>query len=107
MKKTAYSLMACFLANFATCVQAQTHVISEGHTDLSVNYAGGAWDLHVGYDPTGEEFPASDVLLRVNPGAQTTVPNDPAFSFLGSPGSAVWLLPQTQNPNLLFLGYGA
>src|SRR5437764_12038229 len=106
MKKANCSLILLFVTALASGdARAQTHIISEGHTDLSVNYANGAWDLHVGYDPTGEEFPASDVLLRVNAGAQTTVPANPAFSFLGPAGSPVWLLPQAQDPALLFLGY--
>jgi surface-anchored protein len=88
---------------------AASTVLSVGHTDIAVDYdaAINTWDLHVGYDVAGEEFPASDVLLRVNPLAQTSVPANVQFSFLGVPGSSIWILPQAEDPNLLFLGYGA
>lgn len=83
-------------------------VWSTGHTDLALEYddATGAWNLHAGQDATGQELAASEVVLRVKPGAKTTVPADSKFSFLGASGSAIWLLPQTQNEDLLYLGYG-
>ncbi len=38
--------------------------------------------------------------------AHSTVPANPQFSFLGTAGSSVWVLPQVQDPALLFLGFG-
>ncbi len=38
--------------------------------------------------------------------ARTTLPADPAFAFLGAVGSPVYILPQVQNPSLVFLGFG-
>jgi surface-anchored protein len=107
MKKTLRSVMSGLLWISGVAAHAQTNVLSVGHTDIAVNYENNAWDLHIGYDVTGEEFPARDVLLRVNPLAQTTVPNNASFSFLGTAGSPIWILPQVEDPNLLFLGYGA
>src|SRR4029450_41638 len=34
------------------------------------------------------------------------VPSPAGFSFLGSSGDPIWILPQTQNEELLYLGYG-
>ncbi|MGW2064601.1 hypothetical protein OG894_05225 [Streptomyces sp. NBC_01724] len=39
--------------------------------------------------------------LHVKPEAETTVPSNAAFSFLGSPGDPLWIPPQSSNPDLL------
>jgi surface-anchored protein len=84
-----------------------TVVLSQGHVDaVDVHYEDGELELHVHdetVDPSVERDPA-DVVFRVLPGAETTVPDDPAYSFLGSPGAPVWILPEAQNPDLLWPG---
>jgi surface-anchored protein len=86
----------------------QTTVLSTGHTDLALDYddAGDTWDLHVGSDTTGLEYNASNVILQAKSLALTTVPSGTNFSFLGAAGTPIWILPQTQNEELLYLGYG-
>lgn len=39
--------------------------------------------------------------LHVKPEAETTVPSNAAFSFLGSPGDPLWIPPQSSSPDLL------
>jgi surface-anchored protein len=82
-------------------------VLSQGHIDaVDVHYEDGGLHLHVHdetVDPGVERDPA-DVVLRVLPGAQTSVPDDPAYGFLGSAGSPVWILPEAQDPELLWPG---
>ena len=88
--------------------QAQT-TLWEGHTDVGVVYEDGAWNLHIGQHEAVPpmEYAPNEALLGVDIlGAQATVPAGAPFSFLGSAGSAVWILPQAQNPALLFLGFG-
>jgi surface-anchored protein len=88
-------------------LNAQTY-LWQGHTDVGVNYEAGAWDLHVHAESLGLEFQPSDAVLGVNiAAAGTTVPSGTAWSFLGTAGSSVWILPQSQKPSLLFLGFGA
>jgi surface-anchored protein len=85
--------------------QAATLVtLDKGHVDVvDVEYADGGFELHIHADAHGELDPA-DTLLGVLPKAKTTVPNDPAYAFLGAPGRPVWILPQVEDPDLLFPG---
>lgn len=89
--------------------QAQTPLYT-GHTDVGVDYdeALNAWNLHVHDEETDTEYsPANDALLVVKSQAHTTVPGGAQWSFLGGLGSSTWILPQSEDPNLLFLGIGA
>jgi surface-anchored protein len=81
-------------------------VLDEGHVDvIGVAYEDGELELHVHDEENDAEYEPGEVLLVVNPGAKTTVPNDPAYSFLGSPGAKVWILPDTEVDGLLFAGW--
>lgn len=89
--------------------QAQTP-LSSGHADVGIDYdaTGNAWNLHVHDEETDTEYaPPSDALLLVKNTAHASVNPEPQWSFLGPAGSSVWILPQVQNPDLLFLGIGA
>jgi len=91
-------------------------VLEKGHADVfEVTVDGATLRVQV-KDDTHTASPATvyrepdEVILRVagGPGplgAEIAVP-DPAgpYTFLGAPGSPVWLLPQVQNPNLLWPG---
>jgi surface-anchored protein len=83
-------------------------VLSVGHADaVEVNYEDGELTLNVKDDtspPPVFRDPA-DVIFQVLPESANVVPDDPRFAFLGEPGDTVWLLPQTQDPNLLWPGW--
>jgi surface-anchored protein len=102
------SVMTAFLLLSGALAQAQTNVLSVGHTDLALDYTStnDTWNLHVASDTFGTEYAANEVILQVKGEAKTTVPLGPNFSFLGNAGDPIWILPQTQDPNLLYLGYG-
>ncbi|WP_327371196.1 choice-of-anchor M domain-containing protein [Streptomyces sp. NBC_01217] len=94
----------------AAPAQAVPVTLSEGHVDVvDIAYEGGTLELGL-HDETGttpvERDPA-EVTLHVRPEAETTVPGIAAYSFLGSPGDPVWILPQTQNTDLLYAGWAA
>lgn len=104
------SLSLFALALSAGCIlpaSAQTFLTS-GHADIGIAYDAGSFDLHVHAEdpsPAGTEFsPPSGAVLVVGSAAQTTTPG--ALSALASVGSSLWILPKTQNPSLLFLGFG-
>jgi len=90
-------------------LQAQTYLTS-GHTDIGIDYDNG-FHLSIGYTAMegGPEtdYEVNEAVLVALPGAHTVVPPGAQWSFLGSPGSDTWILPQVQNPDLLFLGFGA
>ena len=91
----------------ALAAQAQA-VINSGHVDIGIAFESGNWDLHVHQEePVEAEFAPDEVILQVGASAQTSVPADPSFSFLGNAGDPVWVLPKSENPELLFLGIGA
>ncbi|MYU12445.1 hypothetical protein GTZ78_17495 [Streptomyces sp. SID8361] len=94
----------------AAPAQAATITLSEGHVDVvDIGYEGGALELVLADGTSGTEVERdpADVLLHVKPEAETTVPNNSAYSFLGSPGDPVWILPQALNADLLYAGWSA
>lgn len=83
-------------------------VLTNGHTDVGIVYEDEGWNLHIGQheaDPPAEYAP-QEAVLQVGLAARTTVPTNPAFAFLGAAGAPVYILPQAQNPALVFLGFG-
>lgn len=85
--------------------------LSAGHVDvLDVNYRSGTLGVKV-LDVTagapGVERNPADVIFRVPVAAKTTVPSGSGFSFLGTPGSPVWVLPQSNTAGLLYAGWNA
>ncbi|MGW0487507.1 choice-of-anchor M domain-containing protein [Streptomyces olivaceus] len=90
--------------------QAATVTLSEGHVDVvDIGYEDGTLELALADGTTGTEVERdpADVLLHVKPEAETTVPGNSAYAFLGSPGDAVWILPQSLNADLLYAGWSA
>ncbi|MGH8047639.1 MAG: choice-of-anchor M domain-containing protein [Chthoniobacterales bacterium] len=96
------------VAAFSTIgsVRAVT-ILNDGDVDIGIAYEDDAWDLHVHNHSAGIEYDPADALLQILPAAQTTVPSDPAYSFLGTAGAAIWQLPQAEQPGLLALGIGS
>src|SRR6266550_9538686 len=100
--KTQTLILAGLLSASLAAYAGKT-TLSVGHTDVAVVYDNGEFLMDVSYDVTGTSYDAKDVILRVNGGAATTVPNDPLYAFLGNPGDPVWIIPQVQDASLLFL----
>lgn len=82
-------------------------VITQGHIDaLDIAFEDGELEVSIHDDtvvPDVERDP-DDVLLVALPEARLTVPEDPAFGFLGDPGDPVWILPEVEDPALLWPG---
>ncbi|WBB48538.1 choice-of-anchor M domain-containing protein [Verrucosispora sp. WMMA2044] len=89
--------------------QASVVTFNSGHLDLvDIAYEAGELELGVHDEDNDVEYAASEVKIVVKRQAKVTVPNDPAFGFLGTPGvSKVWILPEIQNTNLVWPGIAA
>jgi surface-anchored protein len=100
-------VLAASLIGAAPAHSGERVVLDSGHVDaIDIEYEDGELEVHV-HDETVEPDVArepDDVLFRVLPQARTTVPADPAYAFLGSPGAPVWVLPEIENPELLWPG---
>ncbi len=100
--------LAASLLLAGTMASHAVPTLKAGHTDIGLAYEDGAWDLHIHDGENDVEYEPGEAILGVGPAAQTVVPNNPAFTnFLGAAGSIVWILPQVENPDLLFLGIAA
>jgi surface-anchored protein len=82
--------------------------LDQGHVDvIGIAFEDGAFNLHIHDEEHGVEYAPSEVDLVAKPGSEIAVPNDPQYRFLGTPGSRAWVLPQVQDPDLLWPGIGA
>ncbi|MER5267608.1 choice-of-anchor M domain-containing protein [Actinosynnema sp. NPDC002837] len=80
-------------------------VLDSGHVDvIGIAFEDGQFDVHVHDETNDVEYAPSDVKIVAKSAARTTVPADPAYSFLGAAGSPVWVLPEVEDPALLWPG---
>lgn len=101
----AAAVVAVTLA--ATAIAAPSPVVlSSGHADVWIAYADGKLSLSV---HTAEaDYSANETVLMVPPLAKRAAPANPAFApCLGAQGSPVWILPQAEATEILFLGHNA
>ncbi|HCT78270.1 MAG TPA: hypothetical protein DGT23_17175, partial [Micromonosporaceae bacterium] len=86
----------------AACVQTSRRILDHEHVDYAVRVVNGR--LESGVKEGSTWFHPSDVVLHVKPQAVATVPAS-GFDFLGTPGSRVWQIPQTQQSGIIWLGW--
>ncbi|WP_020391384.1 choice-of-anchor M domain-containing protein [Kribbella catacumbae] len=83
-------------------------VLDQGHVDvIGIAFEDGAFDVHVHDEANAIEYSPSQVQLVAKPGSEIAVPDDPQYRFLGTAGARAWVLPQVQDPELLWPGIGA
>ncbi len=105
-------IIALVLALSATFIaSAQVTNLTNQHMDFRLQYDASATgsnrlDLILGYDP-GQRVTNTQAYIVANTNAQLAVPGNPNFAFLGSPGAPIWILPQSQNVTLPYLGISA
>ena len=100
-------LAALLTSGLAT--QAQTLIgVNGDHADVGLGYdaTGNEWELHVHDEENDVEyFPATTARLFIGNSAHTTVPAGSQWTFLGTAGSEVWILPSSPTVDLLYLGF--
>ncbi len=83
-------------------------VLDEGHIDFGPTLGTGEWAIKIHDDTSIPRYwrDPSDVVIKVNDEAKLTVPDDPAYSFLGAqPGSDVYVIPQAQKASVIWAGW--
>ncbi len=86
------------------CVAGAT-VLASGHVDYASRIVGGKLESLVGDDSSGTKAyrEPGNVILWVKPSSQTTLPA--GYAAVGPAGSTIWQVPQTQDKNLVWLGW--
>ena len=111
MKLASIITTAALAGLSLTQALAAPTIFSRGHTDLGIAFEGGAFDLHVHAEEFDLEAEPGAAVLRVLPTAENVIPSNSAFSFLGSSGDPVWILPQdsdeAETAGILYLGIGS
>ncbi|MDR1187889.1 MAG: choice-of-anchor M domain-containing protein [Bifidobacteriaceae bacterium] len=87
--------------------------LASGHVDMGPKLIDGQWTFLIHDDAAKADASATSVwrspdetVLHVTDQAIMTVPDDPAYDFLGAAaGESVWVVPQTQNPDVVWLGW--
>lgn len=111
MRTTVCSLLAATIISspwiLCLCEAAGLERIwlSREHVDLRVQYHPGRTnelELVVRDRDRGTNYASTNVVLVVREVAQTPIPT--GFEQFGEPGSPLWILPASQDPELLFLG---
>ncbi|MER7890117.1 choice-of-anchor M domain-containing protein [Micromonospora sp. NPDC094482] len=108
----ASGVVTAALLAAAPPAQAETGTLvtlSAGHLDVAdVAYEDGTLEIGVHDEDNDIEYAADEVKLVVKRQAKATVPTNPDFAFLGTPGVAkVWILPEVQNSDLIWPGLAA
>jgi surface-anchored protein len=103
-----------FIALVTLTAPAQVVYLDHQHMDFQLQYYPAATgsnqlDIVLGYDAGTDHFTVinDQVYIVGNTNAQLTIPSNPNFAFLGSPGAPIWILPQSQNVTLPYLGTSA
>ncbi|MBU8861542.1 MULTISPECIES: choice-of-anchor M domain-containing protein [unclassified Micromonospora] len=82
--------------------------LTTGHIDIGPRYVGNRWMLliHDGTQARPVWRNPDETLLRVSDAALQTVPDDPAYAFLGiEAGKRAYVVPQVQDRNVIWLGW--
>ncbi|OFT23245.1 metal ABC transporter solute-binding protein, Zn/Mn family [Arthrobacter sp. HMSC08H08] len=72
---------------------AGPRIVGKGHADITVDTAKRRLVLRVD-EPQPEDIPLENTVIHVPPKALQPIPADPAFRFIGRPGTDVYQLPQ-------------
>jgi len=99
-----FALLAFPLAAFA---QTNFAVLTHEHTDFRIGYHPGDSNfltLTARNEDLGVDYPSNQVILVVGESSRLTLPPGTPF---GDAGAPLWILPQSQNVSLLYLGVSA
>ncbi len=112
----AFAPVTAWAGDLAQVVSADEEVaapgteatIDHGHVDLGLLLVDGQAQFLARDDSAASPVwrDPADVVFDVGDNAQLTLPEDKAFSFVGAePGSQVWVVPQTEQADVPWLGW--
>jgi putative ABC transporter-associated repeat protein len=104
---TAVPAAAAATASQSVPPATEQIVISNGHVDLGPRFVDGRWTIQL-RDDSGDPVvwrPLENVVLQATGRAQLSVPADPAYAFLGKSGQKIWVIPQVQQPGVIWPGW--
>ncbi|MFY1692937.1 TIGR03773 family transporter-associated surface protein [Plantactinospora sp. WMMB782] len=89
----------------AVTAAGERKLISDGHVDMGPQLVGGNWTIRIKDDTVSPAVwrELADVVLQVKDNAKTKVPA--GKDFLGEEGDEVWVLPQVQQPGIVWPGW--
>jgi len=87
------------------CLALAGVTASAQHVHVQLSYPNNQWRLFI-YDFEGGQYEAGDVPFFIAHLAFGFVPANSFTNFLGPAGSTLWTLPETENPDLPYLGIG-
>ncbi len=95
----------------AMTAPAQVTNLTNQHMDFRLQYDASATgsnrlDVILGYDP-GQRATNDQVYIVGGNSAKVNIPANANYAFLGVAGSPTWILPQSQNTSLPYLGLSA
>ena len=97
--------MGLALCALATSITAGDREIrSDGHGDVSIDYAENQWQLGLRLDSPPGIHPPEEWILALNQNTKLLVPDDANFGFLGEAGNPIWVFPQVSRDGTWFLG---
>lgn len=88
-------------------VATDQKVLNTGHVDIGPKYIDGDWTLMVHDDSADPSVwrHLDRSVFQISDHAVLPVPDDPAYAFIGEPGKSVHVLPQVQNPDVVWVGW--
>ena len=99
---TGMGLALCALATSITA--GDREIRSDGHGDVSIDYAENQWQLGLRLDSPPGIHPPEEWILALNQNTKLLVPDDANFGFLGEAGNPIWVFPQVSRDGTWFLG---
>lgn len=94
-------------------VTGEPAVLNVGHVDIGPRFVDGVWTLLI-HDDAGKADAAiesvwrypEEAVFHVVDEAKLAVPDDENYAFIGvEPGTEVWVVPQTQHPDVVWAGW--
>jgi surface-anchored protein len=109
MKKIAIQIvLLAFPLLLTSLVNAQVHTFTNEHADINLNYSGGVWGMDARDEDNSTAYTPANALFTVPNAAIISRPAGSIYDFTGvSAGQNLYVLPQAQNPDLVFLGVSA